>query len=76
MVLTEAGTLGTVTAAQTGTVWVTDSATGRVVFSSRMRQGDTLVVDPSTNRITYNARPVDAYGNIPARYRVSFMSGS
>jgi hypothetical protein len=76
VVLSESGTLGTITAAQSGSVWVTDSVTGRVVFSGHMRQGDTLVIDPATGRITLNAKPAEVYAPVPGRYRVSFMSGS
>jgi hypothetical protein len=76
VVLNETGTLGTVTATQSGTVWVSDTTTGRVVFSGHMRQGDTLVVDPATGRITLNAQPVILGGAVPGHYRVSFLSGT
>ncbi len=76
VVLSETGTLGTVTATQSGTVWVSDTATGRVVFSGHMRQGDTLIVDPATGRITLNAQPVILAGAVPGHYRVSFLSGT
>ena len=76
VVLTETGTLGTITATQSGTVWVTDTATGRIAFSSHMRQGDTLIVDPATSRITLNAQPVLVTGTVPGHYRVSFLSGT
>lgn len=73
VVMNEGTARSVFTATQPGTVWVTDTTTGRTVFSGTMHQRDTLIVDPLAGQISLNGNEVLPPGAVLTQYRVSFL---
>ncbi len=59
-----------------GTIWVVDSAHNNVIYSSRVAQGDVIVVDPDKNNLTINGNKVydQQLGNMSRR--IFFMAST
>ena len=58
-----------------GTVWISDQASNKILYSSPIRSGDRVVLDPDKNDLMLNDRVVLNTGVSHAQHKIFFESG-